>query len=218
MKSFSLFSQRGENLIILFFVVFLRHESQTKIKELQNEIDRLSRLYDYEIGKQSKFEEKLMSLKQLAEEKQIESAALKFEYRKMKEVKETLQAENAYLKSVISSTSNSGLPSSMSPQKYAALIQQQQQQQQHSSSSPSSASSPSSVDMRRNFSGLVYNTQNLTGQQLKIVCIIETLKFNAVLKQLSFSLKRINSWNDKSRFLWLYFINSITCVLSCHLI
>lgn len=43
-------------------------------------------------------EEKLLSLKKIAEEKQIESAALKFEYRKMKE---TLSSENNMLKSYL---------------------------------------------------------------------------------------------------------------------
>jgi hypothetical protein len=87
----------------------------------------LSRLYDYEISKQSKFEEKLFNLKQLAEEKQIESAALKFEYRKIKELKENLLAENSYLKSLLGNVS--------SPQKLANLSNGMQSS---SSSSPSS--------------------------------------------------------------------------------
>ena len=37
----------------------------------------------------------------MAEEKQIESAAIKFEYRKVQELKESLASENAYLKSLL---------------------------------------------------------------------------------------------------------------------
>ena len=79
-------------------------ESQGKIKDLQLEIERLSRLYDFEINKKSKYEEKILSLKQLAEEKQIESAAIKFEYRKVQELKESLASENAYLKSLLNNS------------------------------------------------------------------------------------------------------------------
>ena len=78
-------------------------ESQSRVKELQMEIERLSRLYDYEISKHSSYEEKMISLKQLAEEKQIESAALKYEYRKVQELKESLLVENNCLKSFLSS-------------------------------------------------------------------------------------------------------------------
>ena len=79
------------------------NESHAKIRDLQLEIERLSRLYDYEIGKQSKYEEKMISLKHIAEEKQIESAAIKYEFRKVQEQKETLAAENQYLKSFLNS-------------------------------------------------------------------------------------------------------------------
>ena len=75
--------------------------TQMKIKELNSEIERLSRLYDFEVSKQSKYEEKIQLFKQMAEEKQIESAALKYEYRKMQELKDNLMAENSYLKTYI---------------------------------------------------------------------------------------------------------------------
>lgn len=76
-------------------------ESKQKIKDLQLEIERLSRLYDFEISKQLKYEEKMLSLKQMAEEKQIESAALKYEYRKVQEIKDNLIAENNSLKLIL---------------------------------------------------------------------------------------------------------------------
>lgn len=138
----------------------IRYESQTKIKDLQNEIERLSRLYDYEIGKQVKFEERLLTLKQIAEEKQIESAALKYEYRKVIEHKENLQSENAYLKSLLASAA--AATSSASPQKY--LIAQQHQPSSSNTSSPSS--SLSSSDMRRNLSGaaIINSSLNISSQ------------------------------------------------------
>ena len=42
------------------------YQAQYKIKELNNEIERLSRLYDYEISKKTNYEEKLIQLKQIA--------------------------------------------------------------------------------------------------------------------------------------------------------
>ena len=80
-------------------------QCKVKINDLQLEIERLSRLYDYEISKKNKYEEKLQSLKQMAEEKQIESAAIKFEFRKMQELKESLLAEKNYLKTYLNATS-----------------------------------------------------------------------------------------------------------------
>ena len=70
------------------------------------EIERLSRLYDFELNKQTKYEEKMLSLKQMAEEKQIESAAIKYEFRKIQEAKENLAAENAYLKSLLTNSTS----------------------------------------------------------------------------------------------------------------
>jgi hypothetical protein len=61
----------------------------------------LSRLYDYEKCKQSKYDEKIQLYKQMAEEKQIESAALKYEYRKIQEINDNLLTENTYLKNYI---------------------------------------------------------------------------------------------------------------------
>jgi hypothetical protein len=88
-------------------------ESRMKIKELQMEIERLSRLYDFEISKQSKYEEKMLALKQMAEEKQIESAALKYEYRKVQEIKDNLIAENNSLKSFLNSLNLHHSPSNL---------------------------------------------------------------------------------------------------------
>jgi hypothetical protein len=62
------------------------------------EISRISRQYEQDIGRKISEEEKVLSFKKIAEEKQIESAALKFEYRKMKEA---LSAENSMLKSFL---------------------------------------------------------------------------------------------------------------------
>lgn len=136
----------------------IRYESHTKIKDLQNEIERLSRLYDYEIGKQVKFEERLLTLKQIAEEKQIESAALKYEYRKVIEHKENLQSENAYLKSLLASAA--AATSSASPQKYLIA------HQPGSSNTSSPSSSLSSSDMRRNLSGaaIINSSLNISSQ------------------------------------------------------
>jgi hypothetical protein len=68
------------------------NESAMKLRELQAEI--------------GKYEEKMLSFKKIAEEKQIESAALKYEYRKVQEVKDSLLSENAYLKSLLSNQNN----------------------------------------------------------------------------------------------------------------
>jgi hypothetical protein len=83
-------------------------DTHAKCHSLQAEIDRLSSLYDFEVGNRNKYEEKLASLRQIAEEKQIESAAIKFEYRKIQEVRENLLAENQYLKSLLAKSSNNG--------------------------------------------------------------------------------------------------------------
>jgi hypothetical protein len=83
-------------------------ESHAKCHNLQAEIDRLSSLYDYEIGNRNKNEERLAGLRQLAEEKQIESAAIKFEFRKVQELKENLLAENQYLKTLLTTTASQG--------------------------------------------------------------------------------------------------------------
>lgn len=69
-----------------------------QIESLQMEISRISRQYEQDIGRKISEEEKVLSFKKIAEEKQIESAALKFEYRKMKEA---LSAENSMLKSFL---------------------------------------------------------------------------------------------------------------------
>jgi hypothetical protein len=68
------------------------NESAFKLRELQTEI--------------GKYEEKMLSLKKIAEEKQIESAALKYEYRKVQELKDNLLSENAYLKSMLNNQNN----------------------------------------------------------------------------------------------------------------
>jgi hypothetical protein len=78
-----------------------------RLKDLQMEIERLSRLYDFEVAKQMKYEEKMLNLKQMAEEKQIESAALKYEYRKVQEIKDNLIAENNSLKQFLNSLHHS---------------------------------------------------------------------------------------------------------------
>jgi hypothetical protein len=82
------------------------NEYKHEIKDLQMEIERLSHLYNFELTKQTKYEEKMISLKQTAEEKQIESAAIKYEFRKVQELKDNLAAENAYLKSLINNNNN----------------------------------------------------------------------------------------------------------------
>ena len=64
-------------------------EYKHEIRDLQMEIERLSQLYNFELNKQTKYEEKMISLKQTAEEKQIESAAIKYEFRKVQELKES---------------------------------------------------------------------------------------------------------------------------------
>lgn len=93
----------------------LTDSNQLKIKELNAEIERLSRLYDYEIGKQAKYEEKITFFKQIAEERQIESAALKYEFRKIQDLKDSLFAENSYLKSYINQSSSSSPINNKSP-------------------------------------------------------------------------------------------------------
>ena len=136
----------------------------------------MSRLYDYEIGKQSKLEERVTSLKNLAEEKQIESAALKYEYRKIKELKESLQAENAYLKSLLATAAAAAATSAQSPQKTTtnssntanlgliAAMQQHHHQQQ--STSPSAANNCNSGDvMRRNLSAAMSSQSGLSPYQ-----------------------------------------------------
>jgi hypothetical protein len=83
-----------------------KNETQLKCHDLQSEIDRLSRLYDFEISNRNKYEEKIVNLRALAEEKQIETAAIKFEFRKIQDMKDNLVAENQVLKSMMASASN----------------------------------------------------------------------------------------------------------------
>lgn len=79
----------------------IKQELENKLKDLQSEMERLSRLYDFEMGQKSRNEENLQNMKKIAEEKQCESAAIKFEYRKIQELKENLLNENSYLKSLL---------------------------------------------------------------------------------------------------------------------
>jgi len=77
----------------------LEANAQLKIKELAMEIERMSRLYDFEISKHTATQEKLDTVKleyhKLSEEKQLELAKLKYEYRK---IQENLVNENSTLK------------------------------------------------------------------------------------------------------------------------
>ena len=77
----------------------LEANSQVKVKELSMEIERMSRLYDFEISKHTATQEKLDNIKleyhKLSEEKQLELAKLKYEYRK---IQENILNENSVLK------------------------------------------------------------------------------------------------------------------------
>ena len=97
----------------------------------------MSRLYDYEIGNRNKYEEKLASLKQMAEEKQIESAAIKFEFRKMQDLREAVIAENQYLKSMMAN-GNGNVSRSGTPQASSNYIQNGNSAAGESTPSPSS--------------------------------------------------------------------------------
>ena len=79
------------------------------MEELQHEIDRLKLLYESSVIKHMSDENKMQTLKRIAEEKQIESAAIKFEFREIQEKlitekgdlskeKENLSAQNNVLK------------------------------------------------------------------------------------------------------------------------
>jgi hypothetical protein len=73
-------------------------QSQQVIDELKQEIDKLK----FEVSRREEDEEaKLNQFKRIAEEKQIESAALKYEFRKLQEMKENLSAENNLFKSFL---------------------------------------------------------------------------------------------------------------------
>ncbi len=68
------------------------------IDELKQEIDKLK----FEVSRREEDEDaKLNQFKRIAEEKQIESAALKYEFRKLQEMKENLSAENNLFKSFL---------------------------------------------------------------------------------------------------------------------
>ena len=110
---------------------------QIRCNDLQSEIERMSRLYDYEIGNRNKYEEKLASLKQMAEEKQIESAAIKFEFRKMQDLREAVIAENQYLKSMMAN-GNGNVSRSGTPQASSNYIQNGNSAAGESTPSPSS--------------------------------------------------------------------------------
>jgi hypothetical protein len=72
--------------------------SQQVIDELKQEIDKLK----FEVSRREEDEDaKLNQFKRIAEEKQIESAALKYEFRKLQEMKENLSAENNLFKSFL---------------------------------------------------------------------------------------------------------------------
>lgn len=112
---------------------------QTKCADLQAEIDRLSRLYDYEVGNRVKCEEKLAGLKQAYEERQIESAACKYEYRKLLDLKESLHVENQCLKQALVNYQNSR---SNTPSEAASKLKQQIN---HTSSSSSLSSANNNI-------------------------------------------------------------------------
>ncbi len=148
--------------------------SSFKLKDLNDEIERLSRLYDYEKCKQNKYEEKIQLYKQMAEEKQIESAALKYEFRKIQEINDTLLTENTYLKNYIvhpvsgvngSTTSNVNLQTSTSTSSNSSLNQISSGAHQSSGTNVSSpklssfhTNSPRGIIQSNNRSNLVSST------------------------------------------------------------
>jgi len=72
--------------------------SQQVIDELRHEIEKLR----FELNRYVEDEDiKLGQFKRIAEEKQIESAALKYEFRKLQDMKENLSAENNLFKSFL---------------------------------------------------------------------------------------------------------------------
>ncbi len=118
--------------------------SSNRVVELEAELARLSHLYDTEVSTRTQWEDKALSAKRMAEERQIEAAALKYEYRKVQELKESLLAENAYLKAVIGSGNS---VSSSSPLLNTGL------QQQASTSSPVSTTSNNNSPSSSKISG-----------------------------------------------------------------
>jgi hypothetical protein len=151
---------------------YLDTNTQMKIKELNYEIERLSRLYDFEVSKQNKYEEKIQVFKQMAEEKQIESAALKYEYRKMQELKDNLVAENTYLKSYI-----------LHPQVVVGTVNSSST---NASPSPKNVSSPRGNNNNNNNGGLTLtpsstsssNNRNIVTQSPRNSTTLSNQQFN----------------------------------------
>ena len=160
-----------------------------KMNELNYEIERLSRLYDLEVSKQNKYEEKIQLFKQIAEEKQIESAALKYEYRKMQELKDNLIAENSYLKSFILQPSNTSSNTSPALKSSTMLNSPRLNNNNNSNSNinltPSSTSSlTSNVNLNRNSTTQQpqqspRNNNQFNNIQGKISFLLPTFTFNS---------------------------------------